>query len=646
MIKKTEKNIRTAWYDKAIRICIYLIIIAVPVIFSPWFYTVFSAPKLLVLRLLTLAIFFFWGCKIFVEERVSYRRSPINWFLLLYGAVSVLTAVMTIAPFTSLYGAEGRFLGIFTILNFLVLPVIALNFLDKKSPKKIAIISIITACVISVYGLTQYAGYFNDYFYWSDNPSERVFATIGHANHLGAYLGMNILLAVFLFPYIKKNKRILLGAGLILMTVVLILTASRGSIFATLLALLICALVVTIKKWKEIKGVLKNRNIKTGVVIAIIMAAISLTLGAYKGLPLIERTVRTVSFINEGNIPDRLSWWMSTFQMIKDRPVTGFGLSTYRDIYNNYRRADYKVDVPGDMQDYITPEAAHNEYLNIAATQGLIGLAAFLGIIFFVLWRVDKVTLLAKKTDKNLFMVMGYKGAMLVYLLQVFVSFGVIATMTMLFIFIGLLVLMADKKEEFKTLQLNKFYVIPLTVLIAVLCAAGGYYAVQEARAEISYKNAYIASAKGDLKQAIESYQETVLLKPFEYAYRQAFADFALKNASAGAIKPDVQLKLLMLAEASYDSATAINNYHPSTYYNMGLSQLAIYGMTKNEVYLIKALKNMNRSVDLAVNNPLYAYQSGKALVATNNPYAQQQGKVLLKKAAGMREGNRDAAAP
>jgi putative inorganic carbon (HCO3(-)) transporter len=72
---------------------------------------------------------------------------------------------------------------------------------------------------------------------------------------------------------------------------------------------------------------------------------------------------------------DRWDMWQAALGMIRDRPVLGHGVNTFMANYMAYR-------VGGEPQ----PRYAHNCYLQVAAETGLVGLAAFLWLLWG-LWR-------------------------------------------------------------------------------------------------------------------------------------------------------------------------------------------------------------------------------------------------------------------
>lgn len=636
--KKTEK-----WYDQSIRYGLYAMPVVIPAIFSPAFHTVFSAPKLAALHVLTLLILLFWGAKVFIEEKLSGRRGWLNWALLTYAIISVITTIFSVAFYTSLYGAQGRFLGIFTLLNFLVIPLLVWNFLKKKEVMTMLWISVSTAGVLSLYGIAQFFGLFQERFNWSQAPAERVFGTIGHGNHFGAYLGMHFLLGLFLLPTLKEKKyKWLLTIGLVLQAGTLLLTGSRGAFVATAIALVIALMVLAYKKWSLVKAKISKWLLPTFILISIAITAAVVFQNDLRAIPLIDRTLTTVTSVQEGILPDRLSWWKSSIDMIQDRPWFGFGLSTYRDIYNQYRRTDYQTLEAGGQEDFITPEAAHNEYLTIAATQGIIGLAAFIALVILTFWTLDK--LLFSRTEEPFFYpVLGIKAALLVYLLQVFISFGVIATLTMFYLFLGAGIALAEKRvrnREFIIRGITK-YILVLFLLSGISTAAIGTY--REATAEIYYKDAQVYEQKGDVINALQSYEKMMTAKPFEYAYYQAYGDFALTYAKSIGLTEEMKLDLLGRAILNYENALLVNNLHPSTYYNLGVAYLQTYAYTGDPFRYEEAVYNFEQAVAKAPNNALYPYQSGRAFLTIETDDARQKAAELFQKTLEIRSPYRDA---
>ncbi|MBL6722933.1 MAG: O-antigen ligase family protein [Candidatus Margulisbacteria bacterium] len=131
----------------------------------------------------------------------------------------------------------------------------------------------------------------------------------------------------------------------------------------------------------------------------------------------------------------RTSMWKSAFPWISDHPFLGTGLDTIKYYFPKYRRSEYGRLEGGHNY---TPDRLHNEYLNTLATKGIFGF--IIHYILFIGGTMISLLLFLKKAQatSHQFIVIGLIGGALVYLGQVLFNFGVVATMTYFFIFLGL----------------------------------------------------------------------------------------------------------------------------------------------------------------------------------------------------------------
>jgi O-antigen ligase len=593
---------------KIIEWLIYVSVIIVPLIFLPQVNSVFAAPKLYIFRVITLLIILLWGVKCLFADKLKVRFSKFFWFVIAYALISIVNTFVTVNFFTSLFGTYGRFLGIFTVINLLFWVYIVFTFINTREKIiKLIWFSVITAFVVAAYGLLQYFDLFVNIIPWTMDPMDRVFSTIGHSNHTAAYLGMNLmLLLALIFNDEHKKWKNLLWVGFALVSLTLILTASRGGVFAVIIAGIIWLLFI-LKNKK-----LSKKTFKFTIIGLILTAIIGILLsGPISKIGIVERTTSTISFILEGHMPDRVSWWLSSFEMIADKPFLGHGLSTFKDVYNKYRRTDYRV--PDDLQDNITPESAHNEYLNIAATQGILGFLLYAAMLFVLL--MSTIKYIKKADQKDKIIALGLLTALLVYLIEVFISFGTVMTLFFFYTIAGLLISFINLHVRISDYKNNLFYrifIIILTVGLVVLC---GIYSFFEFSADYYFKQGAVYASKGELENTIHNYDKAIKLMPYIVEYHEGYADFLFEFGLR--MPADMQDTFLMDAANKYEEAEILNSNFPNIIANRALVLSRLADINRDNEAKYKQYSLMSQGLllhakSVAKNNPFYYYKTAQ----------------------------------
>ncbi len=92
----------------------------------------------------------------------------------------------------------------------------------------------------------------------------------------------------------------------------------------------------------------------------------------------VERALSITNVTTNGSNTDRIRAWISAVHMTQDYPVTGVGLGQFREKYSKY---EIKETYQNMLPTYRTVLHVHNNYLQVAAETGLVGLA---GLLFFI----------------------------------------------------------------------------------------------------------------------------------------------------------------------------------------------------------------------------------------------------------------------
>jgi len=205
--------------------------------------------------------------------------------------------------------------------------------------------------------------------------TRRVGALFGHPNLLSIYLAMmlSISIAMLLTRIDPLYKAIV--AGITLMgVVVLVLTLSRsgwlsfGFAFLTLLAL------------SFVNPEVRHKALFAKVAMLSVVILIALALSG----PILKRLFES----GGGAIDFRWEWMAVSWEMIKAKPIFGFGLNTFvffAPEYTDYGTAGRVMDEYGTNLPVV-----HNIYLLVWVEQGTIGFLLFLAMYGYLLklgWR-------------------------------------------------------------------------------------------------------------------------------------------------------------------------------------------------------------------------------------------------------------------
>jgi O-antigen ligase len=131
----------------------------------------------------------------------------------------------------------------------------------------------------------------------------------------------------------------------------------------------------------------------------------------------------------------RVSMWKSAIPWIKDYPLFGSGLDTIKFMYPVYRLSEYGIREGGHN---FTPDRLHNEYLNMLCSKGIIGFIAYYIVLLLTWYLVLLKGIFRQKNSKLSMITMACITGAGIFLGQLIFNFGVVATLVLFYIFIGL----------------------------------------------------------------------------------------------------------------------------------------------------------------------------------------------------------------
>jgi O-antigen ligase len=291
----------------------------------------------------------------------------------------LLASALSVDPRLSMMGSLERQQGLPVLLALLGMFVAVAAWMRSEAERDRLLSTLVWgSSVVVLYGLLQALGL--DPLDWRSDAASPVQSTTGRANFLGSYLVLLIPLTITLWR--RRPRRLshapyaLLLAGQL---VCLAATQARGA----WLGFLAMAAVLTIGH-ALFSG---RRYLAAGVAATALAFTLLLVFpqvpGPSAGPPADETASERRSALGEldrGSSAARLTVWRFTLPLIAERPMSGYGPETFHDVF---------VEVfPPQLVYYhgrgVAVDRAHNLWLDLAMSGGLLALAAF--VLLLVAW--------------------------------------------------------------------------------------------------------------------------------------------------------------------------------------------------------------------------------------------------------------------
>lgn len=289
-------------------------------------------------------------------------------------AVSILPAIN---PFMGIVELSKRF----SLVCVFVLMVSAMSARHDRMDALWVLVG--TSFIGSVYGIAQHFGY--DFFPWAHHeysPIERGVSFYGHATFAGSFLAITIPLAAGLtFVPSAPWKRMVAFLVLAALVYHLYFTAARGAtigVLAAVGAVLLMLVVSAITTSRRGGAARANTRLIAGIVVLVI----SLGIGFYFAWRAWSIKDEEVYVLRDLSAMLRLYTWETGLRLFLSHPILGVGTGNYEvviPLHWNGPEANH-FSVHGQIM-----HQAHNEYIETAAEQGLIGFAVLAGTILFAL---------------------------------------------------------------------------------------------------------------------------------------------------------------------------------------------------------------------------------------------------------------------
>ncbi|HEY8563010.1 MAG TPA: O-antigen ligase family protein [Pyrinomonadaceae bacterium] len=347
---------------------IIFVLLGVCLVFTALAYGTVHQPTIALFYLMIALIVAAWAFDAFQTGVLKFNRSLVQ--IPLIG--TALYALIQIIPFGSLaetggVSSIGRTISIepfwtqMFALHFLALfffLAAALTFLDTASRlRKMTLLITVFGFVFAFFAILQGVLSPTKIYGIYEVEFAKPYGSFVNRNNFAAFMEMSIAvpLGLLLSGAISRDKRLIYLTAIGLMGVALILSGSRGGLVA-LLAMVVFILLLTNKSRES--GQVGLKIALTALLVAVIIGG-AILIGGESSL---SRFVETAG--SDDISTNRTYIWNVTLQVIKNNLPFGAGIGAFAAAYTPYDTMNGTQRV----------EQAHNDYLQILADAGLIGL--------------------------------------------------------------------------------------------------------------------------------------------------------------------------------------------------------------------------------------------------------------------------------
>jgi O-antigen ligase len=332
-------------------------------IFGPLAMGAVDTPEFLVLQGLTVAVMLVWGLRLWISPKPKMLWPPLNWVVLAFAALAIgryLTAdIEYVARLEMIQVLMYAFL-FFAIVN---------NLYRQESVQIISFTLIFLAMGISCFAVCQFLTRSNQVWDYVSPYPGRASGTYISPNNFAGFLEMLLPLATacVLVGRMKPVVRILLGYSALVMLAGMAVTFSRGGWVAVVVALLV------------ILGTLifhRNHRLPAFLLLAVLAVGGTVFVTNYlsQTLSYMRRVDSDLQDKPENVLNFRRGMWTAAEQMWRDHFWWGVGPAHYDHRFREYR--------PESIQ--MSPDRAHNDYLNLLADWGATGgIIVLAGLVTF-----------------------------------------------------------------------------------------------------------------------------------------------------------------------------------------------------------------------------------------------------------------------
>lgn len=517
-----------------------------PLIIFSQFMSPFHFGKVVIFRSIIEIALVFYILLIWQDRTYLPKLNKIVWAFLLFTAAFTITTLTSVQSYQSFWGTLERMGGLWTFWHYFIFFIILISVLKTKEQwLKFLDLTILIGVLSAVYGFGQKT---DIKFFVGSGGRARIFGTLGNPALFAGYQILTLFLAItFYFRNDNGRNKKLFYAGFAITNIIAVLmTAVRGSLLAIVVGLL-CFLLLRFLFYGSHRA---KKAFIWLVVSGILFAAFSLLF--FHDSKFVQQSPywRRLTDISPTTftVKTRFWAWEAGLKGWADGPryvLLGYGPENFNIPFSKYFNPKFFTG-PGAETLF---DRAHNMFVEILVTMGLLGFLAYAGIfvvIFKTLWR------LAKQHPDGRIYGIGLISLILAYIVHNSFIFDTSANFIIFFIILGFIYFLSEyfyssnpsvAESAFKSgksISLRGFIGLILFIISAVLIYKTN---IVPAKANYATTRAIVLGWQKDFNSAVKKYREAVAYDtPGKYDIRQRFAQYMLEQSNnVKAFSPELQ---------------------------------------------------------------------------------------------------------
>ncbi len=527
----------------SLRIAVFL----VPLAFLPNIVDEFVLPKLLLARLLIALSVVMLLIRWLRQGTVTWKRTALDLPLLAFIGSAALSTIFAVNRNVAIFGTYDRWEGLLTIATYGLVFWLTVQLLSGEADARGLTWSLLlSGYVIAAVAILQSAfGLLGGGYFLGQNNIIRPDVTLANPDFLGIFLAM--LLPVAFAKLISRRPittRVLAANLVVVLFLGLLATLTRAAWIGAIVGVVV---VLVLRR-----GRLHVLPLVISVVVLVVGFAVFAGIAAARpssasggiGQALIAR-IASIADLKSGTANERIATWGDTLPLIASRPILGYGPDTFGLVYPQFERIN---------QRFVLWDKPHQEALGVAASQGVIGLLAYVWILVaFVraFWRGRY-----QRGAVALF------GGWVAYVVAIQADFSWIPASLPFWLFAAAaIVTWSPKLEPVRVADFPRRIAVPVlaagSIALLALLVPG---VVLPYLADADY---YASQGAPNLQEARAIIAQARQFAPYEAVYADVAGNFALNLDQHGMPASDADWAA---AREAYEAAARLGSYSPEMF--------------------------------------------------------------------------------